>query len=71
MRGRTERPATPADKPNESGGAADLFESRQNFKPTQFLFPDELKDRLRERAHVERRSMSELAREAVEQYLSR
>ena len=70
MRGRTERSATPTDKPNEPASAG-LFEPRQNSKPTQFLFPDELKDRLRERAHVERRSMSELAREAVEQYLSR
>lgn len=40
-------------------------------KPTQFLIPDALKERLRERAHVERRSMSELAREALQQYLDR
>lgn len=61
MRGQRETSTTPPP--------AELFEARPNVKPTQFLFPDELKDRLRERAHVERRSMSELVREAVEQYL--
>jgi hypothetical protein len=65
MRGQkppTDETATPAPAP-------ELFDSRASLKPTQFLFPDDLKDQLRERAYVERRSMSDIVREAVEQYL--
>lgn len=65
MRGQS--PA--AKKPATTPPPADLFDARPGLKPTQFLFPDDLKDELRERAHIERRSMSEIVREAVEKYL--
>ena len=67
MRGQKTTPAAAAMTPP----APELFDSRSTLKPTQFLFPDDLKDQLRDRAHVERRSMSDIVREAVEQYLQR
>lgn len=68
MRGQKATGAAAAE-PAATPPTPDLFDSRAALKPTQFLFPDDLKDQLRERAHIERRSMSDIAREAVENYL--
>jgi hypothetical protein len=68
MRGQK---ATPKDTPATPPPTPDLFDSRAVLKPTQFLFPDDLKKRLRALSFEQDRSMSDIVREAVEQYLGR
>jgi hypothetical protein len=63
---------TPAQQPGTPDAPAvpELFRpARPNLKPTQFLIPEDLKAQLRERSYREDRSMSEIVRTAVEQYL--
>jgi hypothetical protein len=71
VRGRTEPAATstPKETPVE---APELFEARPaKYKPTQFLIADDMKAALKERSYTSGRSMSELVREAVDEYLSK
>ena len=69
MRGRTDRPSEPAAAVI-APVAHELFEARPvKYKPTQFLMADDMKKALKDRAHETDRSMSELVREAVEEYL--
>lgn len=73
MRGNTD-PKAPGKKAQPVGKAqsaepAELFAKRTDLVPTQFLLPKALKAALRERSFHDERSMSDLAREALEQYL--
>lgn len=73
MRGNT-APKTSGKKTQsvgtpQSAEPAELFTKRSDLVPTQFLLPKALKAALRERSFRDERSMSDLAREALEQYL--
>lgn len=65
MRGKTNDP-----KDKVAPAPVELFEKPESdLVPTQFLLPKSLKTELRLRSAQEGRSMSQMAREALEQYL--
>lgn len=65
MRGKTNDP-----KDKVVPASVELFEKPESdLVPTQFLLPKSLKTELRLRSAQEGRSMSQMAREALEQYL--
>lgn len=55
---------------SEQQPASELFATKESVKPTQFMLPQSLKNQLRDAAYTERRSMSEIVREALEQYFN-
>lgn len=67
MRGRQQNTES-ASSETPATETPELFDARSDLVPTQFLLPKAQKAELRKRSFEEGRSMSEIAREALDAY---